>query len=133
LKITADTNLLVRAALNDDPTQTQLARKLLAEATLIAVPVAVFCELAWVLGAGGRYTGPQIGQAIENLLLSATVFTDRPAVEAGLALLALGGDFADGAIAHQGRSLGGTSFASFDNKAVKVLNTLGHAAFCPAA
>jgi predicted nucleic-acid-binding protein len=50
---------------------------------------------------------------------------NRPAVEAGLALLDEGGDFADGIIAFEGASLGGAIFATFDKDAAKRLRKLG--------
>jgi len=53
---------------------------------------------------------------------------DRPAVEAGLALLQAGGDFADGVIAHQGQWLGGEVFVSFDGQALALLRQQGVAA-----
>jgi hypothetical protein len=46
------------------------------------------------------------------------VRVDRAAAEAGLTMLAAGGDFADGVIAFEGRRLGGDIFASFDRGAV---------------
>ena len=52
---------------------------------------------------------------------------NRPAVEAGLAVLSAGGDFADGVIAFEGQWLGGETFVSFDRKAVKVLESQGSA------
>lgn len=51
---------------------------------------------------------------------------DRPAVEAGLALLEAGGDFADGAIAFEGHWLGREVFVSFDKQAVSLLKAQGH-------
>ena len=59
------------------------------------------------------------------------VTTDLPAVEAGLAALRAGGDFADGVIAHQGEALGGAVFASFDRRAVARLRDTGAAAADP--
>jgi predicted nucleic-acid-binding protein len=56
------------------------------------------------------------------------VVLNRPAVEAGLAVLEAGGDFADGVIAFDGQWLGGETFVSFDKKAVKLLKERGHAA-----
>jgi predicted nucleic-acid-binding protein len=50
---------------------------------------------------------------------------NRPAAEAGLALLEAGGDFADGAIAYEGRWLGADTFVSFDKKAVKLIEIHG--------
>ena len=51
---------------------------------------------------------------------------DEPAgVEAGLAMLDAGGDFADGVIAYEGRWLGAETFVSFDKKAVEMLTSAG--------
>ena len=46
-------------------------------------------------------------------------------MEAGLAVLEAGGDFADGVIAHQGQWLGGDTFVSFDRQAVTLLSEQG--------
>ena len=54
-----------------------------------------------------------------------TVVIDRPAVEAGLAVLRAGGDFADGVIAWQGAAMGGESLVTFDRDAVRVLTKVG--------
>jgi predicted nucleic-acid-binding protein len=43
-------------------------------------------------------------------------------LEAGLATLRAGGDFADGVVAHEGQWLGGEIFVTFDAKAVALLN-----------
>jgi len=50
---------------------------------------------------------------------------NRPAVEAGLALLEAGGDFADGVMAYEGTWLGGETFISFDKQAVELLAEQG--------
>ena len=57
---------------------------------------------------------------IRSLLDSATVQVDRPAVEAGLAVLEAGGNFADGVIAFDGRRLGGEVFVSFRSQGSRV-------------
>lgn len=49
-------------------------------------------------------------------------------MEAGLAVFAAGGEFADGVIAHEGNWLGGETFVSFDQQAVALLAGLGQAA-----
>jgi predicted nucleic-acid-binding protein len=59
------------------------------------------------------------------LLDTENVAMNRPAVEAGLALLEAGGDFADGVIAYEGSWLGGETFVSFDKKAVALLSAQG--------
>ena len=125
VKITADTNVLLRAVVEDDAAQAAAARALLVQATVIAVPIAVFCEFAWVLRRRYGYGKHDTAAAIEALAGSETVVTDAPAVDAGLAALRAGGDFADGAIASQGERLGGTVFASFDRSAVARLKERG--------
>lgn len=128
MNITADTNILVRALVADDPGQAAEASQLLREASSIAVPVPVLCELVWVLKRVYGFAMADIGTAIRSLLAAGTVRLDRPAVEAGLALLEAGGDFADGVIAHQGQWLGGDVFVSFDRQAVALLRQQGVAA-----
>ena len=132
VKITADTNVLLRAVVEDDAAQAAAARALLVQATVIAVPIAVFCEFAWVLRRRYGYGTHDTAAAIEALAGSEPVVTDAPAVDAGLAALRAGGDFADGAIASQGERLGGTVFASFDRDAVARLRSHGASAADPA-
>jgi predicted nucleic-acid-binding protein len=64
-------------------------------------------------------------EAIRKLLRSASVVTNRPAVDAGLELLEKGGDFADGAIAYEGHWLGAEEFVSFDKQAVLLIRSQG--------
>ena len=90
-------------------------------ATVIAVPSPVFCEFAWVLRRGYGYPNSEIAQAIRAICDLEAVVTDQAAVDLGLAILLAGGDFADGVIAQQGRTLGGGTFASFDEEAVSLL------------
>jgi len=125
MKITADTNVLLRAAVQDDPDQARQAAKLLQQAELVAVPVPVLCEFVWVLRRGYKKPVPAISDAIRRLLKSANVVTNRPAIEAGLSVLDAGGDFADGVIAYEGEWLGAEEFVSFDSKAVSVLRSQG--------
>jgi len=125
LRFTADTNVLVRAVVQDDARQASQAQALLAQAVVIAIPVAVFCEFAWVLRRTYNRSTDEIATAIRAFIRSETVATDLPAVEAGLRILQAGGDFADGAIAHQGGSLGGSVFVSFDRRAVARLRERG--------
>jgi predicted nucleic-acid-binding protein len=125
MKITADTNVLVRAAVQDEPHQARQAAKVLREAELIAVPVAVFCEFVWVLRRGYKRSASDISDAIRRLMKSAQVVMNRPAVEAGLSVLDAGGDFADGIIAYEGNWLGAEEFVSFDSKAVSMLKSQG--------
>ena len=123
-----DTNVLARAVLNDDPAQSRAARKLLKEASLIAVPLPCLCELVWVLRQGAKLGKGDVVTAVRSLMNAGNVVVNRPAAELGLAVLDAGGDFADGAIAYEGAWLGGETFVSFDEKAVTVLSRQGEAA-----
>jgi predicted nucleic-acid-binding protein len=125
MKITADTNVLVRAAVQDDPHQARQAAKLLQEADSVAVPVPVLCEFVWVLRRGYKKSSSDISDAIHRLMNSANVVMNRPAIELGLSVLDAGGDFADGVIAYEGNWLGAEEFVSFDSKAVSVLQSQG--------
>jgi predicted nucleic-acid-binding protein len=69
-----------------------------------------------------------ISSAIVALLHARNVVFNRPAVEAGLAVLNAGGDFADGLIAYEGEWLGGETFVSFDKKAVGLILKQGRKA-----
>ncbi len=125
MKITADTNLLIRAAVQDEPHQAQQAAKVLQEADLVAVPVPVLCEFVWILRRGYKKSVSDVSDTIRRLMRSAHVVMNRPAVEAGLAALDAGGDFADGVIAYEGDWLRAEEFVSFDSKAVSILRSQG--------
>jgi predicted nucleic-acid-binding protein len=128
VRITADTNLLVRLFVRDDAGQGSLAETELAAAELVAVTLPTLCELSWVLIRRYRYPAAEVSRAVRRLLDSETVAVDRPAAEAGLAILDAGGDFADGVIAFEGRRLGAEVLVSFDATAVKLVSATGQAA-----
>jgi predicted nucleic-acid-binding protein len=128
MKITVDTNVLLRAFLKDDPVQQGAAVTALERAELAAVSLQSLCELAWVLERSYGVARRDIETAIRAVADVGNVVVNRPAVEAGLSLFRAGGDFADGVIAHEGRWLGGETFVSFDRKVVKLLAAEGHAA-----
>jgi len=128
VKITPDTNVLVRAVAGDDARQSKAAQDALANADVIALALPALCEFVWVLARGYKIPLIDIAEAIRRLLNSANVVANRPAVEAGLSMLDAGGDFADGVIAYEGRWLGAESFVSFDKSAVKLIKAQGEAA-----
>jgi predicted nucleic-acid-binding protein len=128
MRITADTNVLVRAFTGDHAEQSRIAHSTLKSAELIAVSIPTLCELVWVLSQGYRIPSKEIADAIRQLINSASVAVDQPAAEAGLAQLDAGGDFADGAIAYEGSWLGAETFVSFDRKAVKLMDQRGESA-----
>ena len=125
MKITADTNVLVRAITSDDVRQSKVAEAELANADVVALALSALCELVWVLSQGYKIPSAEIAEAIRRLVNGVNVVVNRPAVEAGLALLDAGGDFADGIIAYEGSWLGAEIFISFDKKAVKLMEAQG--------
>ena len=127
MKFTVDTNVLVRAVLQDEPKQARLAAHALRNASLIAIPTPCLCEFVWVLMRGAGKTKEEVSLAIRALLNTDKVEVNRVAVEAGLTLLEAGGDFADGVIAYEGAWLGGETFLSFDKQAIALLKKQGSA------
>ena len=128
MKITADTNVLVRAIVEDDKRQSRIARAELEGAEAIVLTLPTLCELVWVLAQGYGVARAAIIDVLRRLIDSENVVVNLPAAEAGLALLGAGGDFADGVIAFEGRWGGADAFVSFDRRAVKlVAATIGPA------
>lgn len=125
MKITADTNVLVRALVQDDPDQARIAAKVLQQADSVVVPLPVLCELVWVLRRCYQFSFGDCVAAIESLVASRSVVVDRPSVALGLRCLAEGGDFADGVIAMGGRALGADLLVTFDRQAGALLQTCG--------
>jgi predicted nucleic-acid-binding protein len=128
MKITVDTNVLVRAVVRDDERQARAAAKLLKDAELIAVSLPCLCEFVWVLRRVYNFGRQDISAAIEALLDAGNVAVNRTAADAGLAILNEGGDFGDGLIAYEGNWLGGETFVSFDKKAVSLIVKQGQQA-----
>lgn len=131
MKITADTNVLVRAIVLDDPIQTRSAEHELDGAELVALTLPALCEFVWVLSSNYKLAYSDIAAAVRKLLDANNVAADRAAVDAGLAMLDDGGDFADGVIADAGKWLGAETFVSFDKRAVRLLRARGEAARPP--
>jgi len=128
VKITADTNVLLRAIIGDDARQASVAQGELDGAAVVALPSPALCELVWVLSRTYKIPAADISAKIRLLINAANVVVNRPAVEAGLEVLDSGGDFADGVIAFEGRWLGGGVFVSFDRKAARLVQAQGEAA-----
>ncbi|HEY1363617.1 MAG TPA: type II toxin-antitoxin system VapC family toxin [Xanthobacteraceae bacterium] len=125
MKITADTNVLVRASLMDHAVQGRIAADALLQAECFVVTLVSLCEFAWVLTRGYRRNTTEVAAAIRKLIDASTILVDRPAADAGLAVLEKGGDFADGVIAFEGRRVGANVFTSFDKRAVELIEATG--------
>lgn len=125
MKVAVDTNVLVRAAVRDDIDQADAATKLMARAKMVAIAVPSLCEFVWVLRSVYRFQSSDIAKAIRTLLAAENVEANRAAIDAGLAVLDGGGDFADGVIAYEGRWLGAETFVSFDKRAMEMIRAQG--------
>ena len=97
----------------------------------VAISIHALCELVWVLSRRYGTSRTDVAATVKGLVAVGNVAVDRAAVAAGLSMLDAGGDFADGVIAHDGRSLGGDTFVSFDRKAIRLVVRSGHAARAP--
>jgi predicted nucleic-acid-binding protein len=107
-----DTNVLVRALVQDDPAQALRARKMLA-GTSIFIPVTVILELEWVLRSRYGYAPKAVAQALEMLAsLENAVVGEHAAVVAAAQRVRHGWDFADAL--HHALSAGCEDFATFD-------------------
>jgi len=125
MKITADTNLLVRVATGDDDKQAATARQILMTAESVIVPLPCILEFVWVLRSVYGFSRDDVAGALRALIESGKVMTDIVAVRAGLRVHAAGGDFADGIIAASGAGMGAETFVSFDGKAVRQIVLVG--------
>lgn len=125
MKIGIDTNVLVRLIVGDDAAQQRLAAETLEQAELVAISVHVFCEFAWVLDRSYSVSKADLSSTIRRVLDMRNVVASRPIIEAGLAVLDAGGDFADGVNAFDSRWLGGDTFVSFDKRATGLMERQG--------
>lgn len=107
-----DTNVLVRALVQDDPTQARRAQACLS-AQRIYVPVTVILELEWVLRSRYGYSRKAIADAMEKLaILENTVVGEQAAVVAAAGKMRQGWDFADAL--HHALAAGCDDFATLD-------------------
>jgi predicted nucleic acid-binding protein len=73
MKISADTNVLVRAVVGDDPAQSQAAIAALRGAEQIAVALPALCKFVWVLRRVCAFPGAEIIAAIQALMAAGNV------------------------------------------------------------
>ncbi len=107
----ADTNILARFMLDDDPVQSPIARDLVKAG--VFVPLTVLLELGWLLQS--RY-GMERGHLASSLLdlfdVPGVVLDDDDAVRSAVAAFAKSGDFADHI--HLVAAKGVEAFVTFD-------------------
>lgn len=111
-----DTNVLVRFLTNDDDSQSDAAAKAIEQAQTIILPIVVLCETVWVLRRAYRLGHREIAATIRDVIESKSIEVDRPVLEAGLASLERGGDFADGVILFDAERAGAAQLLTFDRE-----------------
>ncbi len=121
--IAADTNVVVRLLVNDDPGQTARARRLF-ETETIYLPKTVLLETEWVLRRLYRLASQQIIRSIDLLISLPNVEAeDEPLLRQALAWNQNGMDFADAL--HLASSRRATRFATFDRALIKAAPPTG--------
>lgn len=114
MKIAVDTNVLVRFLIWDDEAQARAAAAAIEAAETVVLPILVLCETVWVLRRVYRLPPGDIATSLRDLIDSKPIEVDRPMVEAGLAILDRGGDFADGVALFQARQARAAHLVTFD-------------------
>lgn len=71
--ICVDTNVLVRAFV-DEPSQSDLAKRLIDNADLVFIPSIVQVEFVWVLKKALKLSKDEVVKALKNLPITQTPF-----------------------------------------------------------
>jgi predicted nucleic-acid-binding protein len=127
--IGVDTNVLLRAVLNDDPVQSPAAQQLLQSLDRRRpgyVNLLVLMEFFWVLRSRYKLPHSRLAGSIRDLL--EVEFLEFEALEtAGKALVVYesrAADFADSVIALRNRELGVERTFTFDRDAAKTISSM---------
>ncbi len=109
-----DTNILVRWITRDDPVQSPIADRVMAEPNYVSVPVLL--ELAWTLGgAPFRFERHAIVAALRLVLATSTItIAQEDGVLWAIERFAAGADIAD--MLHIVAGRGSDSFVSFEKR-----------------
>ncbi|MFC3711816.1 PIN domain-containing protein [Sphingoaurantiacus capsulatus] len=106
-----DTNVLLRAIVNDDAAQAALAHELLRDDCFVST--SVLLETAWVLKSYYGFDRAQLAAALLALLSAETVHVVHPErVGRAMAGFAAGADFAD--MIHLAEATDFDAFVTFD-------------------
>jgi len=117
--IAVDTNILVRYAVRDEPSQTLIVTQFLANHRCFILKT-VLLELVWVLESDSGYTLPRsvVLKRVKHLLgLATVVVEDAGQIAVALQYYEAGMDFADAL--HLVSSLELEGFATFDKRIAK--------------
>ena len=74
MKITADTNVLVRALTEDHAEQSKAAQLALRKADVVALTIPTLCELVWVL-QGYKIRSSDIAETVLHCIMPSTPAT----------------------------------------------------------
>lgn len=120
--IALDTNVLLRALVDDDEAASQCvaARQLVASATLVTISAAVFLETVWTLSRSFGFPRKQVARVATMLLKHPRYRVQDPILfEAAVARFAASNiDFAD-AVALEHAVHGNVVLHTFDRKLAK--------------
>ena len=118
-----DTNVVVRALVDDDRRQASAVQKLIAEHEVF-VPITVILESEWVLRSGYSFAPAEIAAGLRRLGGLPGVNVEDPGeVAQALDWLEQGMDFADAL--HLVRATRCDTFVTFDRKFAKRAKALG--------
>lgn len=104
-----DTSIIVRTLLRDDPVQSPIAARLMAERVFI--PLTVLQEVGWVLRSRYRLPHAMIADTLGDLVDTHSV-ADVPFIRRAIARYRAGADLAD--MLHLAASRNTDGFATFD-------------------
>lgn len=108
-----DTNILLRAIVNDDADQAARAREVLRENCFVSN--SVFLETAWVLKSYYGFDRQAVVEALEAIISADTIHVAVPeALGWALASYASGSDIAD--MLHLVEATGSDAFMTFDRQ-----------------
>ena len=123
--IGADTNVVIRMFVSDNPAQADAARALIeaeerAEDPILLTPLVV-AEIEWSLRSNFDHTKPEILAVFDQIAANAGfILDDREAIEAAIAAWRTGrADFADYLIAALARERGARTTMTFDRAAAQ--------------
>ncbi len=115
--VAADTNIVLRFILKDDPVQSPSARDLIAN-NKIFIPVTVMLETEWALRRVYKLTKSDVISALTAIIETETIHVDQADfVSTALEFAAQGADFADAL--HLASSAQCDWLATFDKDFVK--------------
>ena len=121
--IAVDTNVLARVLLGDDPKQSRAAHKAIIQGARsggVFVPLLVFAELAWVLGAAPGWDPTRVHRALEALVNMEGIEVENATLAREALTLSSGAvGLVDNLIALGAKARGCSTVLTFDSRLAK--------------